>query len=116
MNTPMSQPFDPGSYPPPAPPAPAYSLFDAQSVGLATFLGSPLAGTILMGLNYLRLGNAGAGTVAMVIGAMVTAVMFYLAFTVESGAFRVAPVLLTLGMYYAAKSLQGAVVEQHDRN
>jgi hypothetical protein len=42
---------------------PRYKLFDPTSVGLAAFLGSPIAGTALMGINYRRLGKPGAASI-----------------------------------------------------
>jgi hypothetical protein len=39
---------------------PVYRLYDSTSVALATLLGSPVAGTRLMALNYRRLGKSGA--------------------------------------------------------
>ena len=38
-------------------PIPGHTLFDSTSVAIATFLGSPLAGTGLMALNYRRMGE-----------------------------------------------------------
>jgi len=34
-----------------------YALYSPQAIGLATFLGAPIAGTVLMGLNYRQLGQ-----------------------------------------------------------
>jgi hypothetical protein len=35
----------------------SHTLFDSTSIGIATFLGSPVAGAWLMALNYHRLGK-----------------------------------------------------------
>ena len=69
MSTPYQAPL-----PSPAAPVspPAYTLFDSTAVGLATFFGTPVAGTILMAINYRRLGKAGQAVAAVVIGAVVT--------------------------------------------
>jgi hypothetical protein len=40
---------------------PEYRLFDADAVGLATFVCSPLPGAILLAVNYFRLGKTGKG-------------------------------------------------------
>lgn len=53
-------------------PAPAYTLFDANSVGLATLFGGPVAGSFLMALNYRRLELTGKAVVALTIGIIVT--------------------------------------------
>jgi hypothetical protein len=50
-----------------------YRLFDADAVGLAAFFCSPLAGTILMAVNYVRLRKTGKGVVAVILGLIATA-------------------------------------------
>ena len=52
-----------------------YKLFDSKSVGLASILGSPLAGSTLMALNYRRLGKTAEATATFAVGLAVTAVL-----------------------------------------
>jgi hypothetical protein len=49
-------------------PPPGYTLFDVNAVTLATFFGSPVAGTSLMALNYRRLGQARRAMIALLVG------------------------------------------------
>jgi hypothetical protein len=75
-----------GSAPPPvyAPPGdgqPApYALYSPNQIGVATFFGSPFAGTVLLYLNYKRRGLAGQARTALGLGALGTAVLVALGF------------------------------------
>ena len=95
--------------------APAYSLFDSRAVGLATFLGSPLAGWAVMAVNYSRLGNSAAAVRAVVAGIVSTGLLLYLSFSTDSTLLHLLPFLLMLLMLWIAKGLQGDDVEQHVR-
>jgi hypothetical protein len=57
---------------------PAYTLFDANAVALATFFGSPVAGTSLMALNYRRLGQARKAVIALILGILATGLLVVL--------------------------------------
>ncbi len=99
-----------------APAPPAYTLFDSTAVGLATFFGTPVAGTILMAINYRRLGKAGQAAAAVVIGIVVTG----LAVLLWNGPCHKArlsesPPLFSWGMKGAAQSIQGTAVAEHVR-
>jgi hypothetical protein len=52
---------------------PEYRLFDSDAVGLAAFICCPLAGVILIAVNYGRLGKAGKGVLAVILGLIATA-------------------------------------------
>ena len=97
------------------PPIPAYTLFNADSVGLATFLGTPIAGSILMAANYRRLEKGGKAAAVIVIGLLVTALALVFGFLIPQAASAGVAVGLFLAVRTAAKALQGAAVEQHVR-
>src|ERR1035438_8819477 len=108
------------SFPPPGPagevsppPVPAYTLFNSDSVGLATFLGTPIAGSILMAVNYRRLGKGSKAAAALVIALLVTALALWLGSLMPQGTSAG----IAFGLFFAArssaKSLQGAAVAQH---
>ena len=99
----------------PPPPIPAYTLFNAQSVGLATFLGAPIAGGILMAVNYRRLGKGSKAAAVVVIALLVTALALWLGSLMPQGASAAIALALFFGARSAAKALQGAAVEQHVR-
>lgn len=95
--------------------SPNYSLFDPSAVGAATFLGSPLGGSIVMALNYRRLGKGGSAAAVLAVGAVLTGLTLLLAFSVSSNAVNALPIASFVAMLYAAKGLQGSAVEQHQR-
>jgi hypothetical protein len=99
--------------PPPPPPAPGYTLFDAGSVGLATFLGSPIAGTVLMAINYGRLGMGGSAAAAVIMGLFLLGLSILLGYLAPA----VVSMAIPIGMYFAVKTgaeyLQGPAVKSH---
>jgi len=96
------------------PAAPTYKLYDYRAVCLATILGSALAGSILMALNYRRLGDAAAAVKILVVGILVTGLVSFSGWF--SGTMQGAmPIVLTLIMMYSAKVIQGPSLEHHVR-
>src|SRR5580700_8363532 len=114
------QPPQPGLTGAPAPlgyasqPAESYALYSPQAVGLATFLGAPVAGTAIMALNYRRLGRPASAIKAMACGIFGTAALIGLAFALPAHApgFLIALVPIVI-MIQLAKSLQGEVFDRH---
>ncbi len=121
---PVAQPWSPNPPVPPMAPlpggermppltTPTYTLFDSKSVGLATLLGSPVAGTLLMAVNYRRLGKGSYGAAAVAIGVVVTvlaAVFGNLIPAAFSTAVAIGLLLVTISV---SQTLQGPVVAQH---
>lgn len=62
-----------GTSPEATPSGPEYRLFDPTAVGIAAFICCPLAGAILIAINYGRLGKAGRGVLAVILGLIATA-------------------------------------------
>jgi hypothetical protein len=91
---------------------PAYRLYDAGGVGLATFFGSPLAGAFLVATNYNRLGKSNNGVLAIVLGVMATAILVYVGFTQAKGT-SIFGIVCFVATWQIAKSLQGAAVAEH---
>jgi hypothetical protein len=94
---------------------PRYKLFDPTSVGLAAFLGSPIAGTALMGINYRRLRRPGAATAAIVTGIAVTGLVIACARWIPQWATFAVGLALFLGTYNSAKVLQAPLVARHEQ-
>ena len=95
---------------------PTYPLYDQQAVAGATFLGSPVAGSILLALNYRRLGRTGAAAMAITLGALATIVLMFIGFSLPSKAPRaIVAALPMLLMMMLAKKLQGPAVEAHKK-
>jgi len=89
-------------------------LYDARQVAAATFLGTPIAGSILIALNYRAMGSASAAWKTVGLGGVGTAALAWLAYALPKGLPGVLPLVLqTSGMYYAAGVLQGRAVAAH---
>jgi hypothetical protein len=92
---------------------PPYTLFDSRAVALATFFGTPAAGSSLMALNYRRLGQSGKAVIALVLGIAVTGLVILFTWNLpHSVTFPVALALL-FGMQRIALWLQGPAVKEH---
>ena len=94
-------------------PAPTYTLFDANTVGLATFFGSPVVGTWFMALNYRRLGQPSRAAITLILGIAVTTLVILLGWNLP----QATSVPIALGLFFAtrwvAQSQQGAAVKDH---
>jgi hypothetical protein len=102
-----------GGYPVAATPAPNYTLYDSRSVALATFLGSPVAGGVLMAMNYKRLGQAGKGAVTAFLCLLLTGLVILVSWNIPKGVSLPIALALMFGMQWAARAFQGKAVESH---
>ena len=97
-----------------APPAaPTYALYDAPAVGIASLLGSPLAGAIVLAINYKRLNRAGAGWLTILVGTAVTAALVAIGMMLPGGvggAIGIAHYFLGVG---ASRALQESDLTAH---
>ncbi len=59
----------------PGEPPPPYKLFNAGAVTLASFLGAPLAGAVLMAINFRRMDRKSAANISVACGIGGTAVL-----------------------------------------
>lgn len=60
-------------------------LYTGGQVLLASFLGAPIAGAILLGFNYRAVGKPASGFKAILAGAVATIVLFTVAFFLPDG-------------------------------
>jgi hypothetical protein len=94
-------------------PIPTYTLFDSTSVTIATLLGSPVAGTGLLALNYQRLGKKNAAIATLATGIAATGIAIAFGDRVPTYATTGIAVGLLVTTMNLAKSLQGQAVQQH---
>ena len=94
-------------------PVPAYTLFDANAVGIATFFGTPVVGCSLMALNYRRLGKTRNAVMALVLGIAVTGLVILLGWNLPQAASLPIALALVFGTRWSAETLQGAAVKDH---
>src|SRR5579862_1094441 len=112
MSTPYSYPMTNDGITP-ASPVPPFKLFDSTSVAIATLLGSPVAGTLLMGINYHRLGKGGKAAAAIVIGLVATIVAIIFGNLVPYAFSSAVAIGLLLTTRSCAQALQGPAVSEH---
>ena len=99
--------------PPEALTPPSYKLFDSVSVLLATLLGSPVAGTVLMGVNYRRLGKVGLAAIAIAAGGAATALAIIFGNMIPPALSTVVAIGLLLTTKSCAQVLQGPALADH---
>jgi hypothetical protein len=95
---------------------PTYPLYSSGQIAGATFLGTPLAGTWLLALNYRRLGDRRHARIALALGIVATIALIAIGFAARNATGRglsflgLVPVIV---MSSLAKSLQGPAFERH---
>jgi hypothetical protein len=103
--------------PEPRPPRPEYRLFAPNAVGLAAFLCSPLGGTILLAVNYVRMGKPRKGVLAVLYGAIASSLLILIrwhAHNLFASLFVAAlAILFFLCTWQIATEIQGQAVEEH---
>jgi hypothetical protein len=92
---------------------PRYKLFDVSNITLASFLGGPLAGSILLGINYQRLGDQGKAWSSYLCGAAVMAAACGLGFVIPHGVQYPIAIGLIAAMRQVAERLQGPAIAKH---
>ena len=100
--------MEPQPPPPFAVPPPADRLYSPGDVALATFLGAPAAGGVVLALNYRKWGQKPLAAATVAVGVVVTAILGWLAWIVPSyipSVVFLAPQVI--GGYLVAKWLQG---------
>jgi tetratricopeptide (TPR) repeat protein len=97
---------------------PPYKVYSVRSIVLATVLGSPIAGGILMAINYKRLRRPAAAVHSVVWTVVFTTAIIAVGMILPDNlhipnASFVVPQIFA--MYGLAKSLQGPAIEAHQR-
>lgn len=95
-------------------PVPASPLYSSFQVGLAAFLGGPFAACWLLATNFAALGKPDARRQALLWGAVSTALLLALSFTLPAKFPQaVIPITYTVGLSQAARTYQGAAFAAH---
>lgn len=106
----MENPYAPPAIESIAPPR--MTLYSPGQMAWATFLGAPVAGCLLLALNYRRLGNSAAAGIAAIGGSIVTVLILVISFFLPDNFPNIAlPAAYTFGMYQCVKLLQGKEYE-----
>jgi len=91
---------------------PSYRLFDSGAVLVAATFGGPLAGSLLMAVNYKRLDRSGQGVLVVFLGAILTAVLVAIGWNMTQVSSGLA-VLALIATWRLAKAVQGRDVAAH---
>lgn len=103
---------------------PEYRLYDSGAVGATAFFCCPLAGAILIAVNYRRLGEAGKGVLAVALGLIATVLSILVKWNWNTppgslgrlgyDGFEILFLICTwMCTWKAAKELQGDAIEEH---
>jgi hypothetical protein len=92
---------------------PGPALHHPGHATLATFLGSPLAGSIILALNYHRLGRAGAAWLSLLFGLLSTVGLMTLGFLLPEGVTLLPALVFLVAMHVLARALQQKPYEEH---
>lgn len=87
-------------------------LYDCEAVGIAAFIGSPLAGATLMAMNEHRLGRTPRVVMTMLVGLAATGALFAVSILTQ-GTIRGLGFAIPLLVRYWAKVSQGDDVTKH---
>jgi hypothetical protein len=89
----------------------AVKLHSPGAVTFSAFLGTPVAGAILLAQNYHRLGNARAARECVILG--LTTTLMYVGLSLLNLSLAVLQIAILFGMYNLAQELQGETFRKH---
>jgi hypothetical protein len=96
---------------------PGYKLFPPDTIGLVAFFAGPVGAFTLLALNYWRMGKRGAARITIAVGLVTMALVVAICFALpDSSPSFLIGVPLFLGLWLAARKLQGSAFDTHLRN
>ena len=95
------------------------ALYSQKGIGIATFLGSPLASSILIRHNYVQLGDERKGKIAILLGVVFTVAMFVGIFSIPEATIakipqQIIPAIYTAIVYFIVEKFQGEHLKQFE--
>jgi hypothetical protein len=97
-----------------AAPAPTYELYSPQQIGVAAFLGAPIAACWFIARNFRNLGNHQAETLWLIGGLIGTVAVLVVSFFLPAGfPNQLIPLGYLFGLLYATKRVQGEAINRH---
>jgi TonB family protein len=107
-----------GTLPEATPHQPEYRLYDSGAVGAAAFFCCPLAGALLIAVNYRRLGKPVQAALAVALGLIATALYFLIKWDMKRSLGSIVFGILFficawICTWQAAKQEQGDAVKEH---
>jgi hypothetical protein len=95
------------------PQTPSYKLYDSGAVAIASFLGGPVPGTILMAMNYRRMGRPNQALLAGLAGVSTLLAAVLVGNLLPNSVATALGVGLATATWKAAQALQGPDVDRH---
>jgi hypothetical protein len=96
-------------------------FYSQKSIGIATFIGGPLAASYLIRENYLSLNKPDEGKKSLLIGIISTIILFYVIFIIPESIMdkipnQIIPAIYTgIALYISAK-IHGTLLHNHKEN
>lgn len=111
----MATATPPPSDPPPTAAPEDLTLFSPGQIGIAAFLGSAMAGAILLASNFWKLQNDKAAWVSLILGFLATAAVAVVVILTPPGVKLSLGLAMGAAFYFGSNYLQGSAVAQHMR-
>lgn len=90
-------------------------MFSPHQIGLGAFLGSAMAGAILMAMNFWKLQDARAAWISLILGVLASAAIVIVIILIPPGVKLSLGLAVGAAFYFGSKYLQGAAYENHVR-
>jgi len=96
-------------------------FYSQKAIGIATFIGGPLAAGYLIRENYLSLNKPDAGKKALIFGLLVTVLLFTGIFMLPDAVINkiprgILPAIYTGIIYLIVEKIQGKILNEHKTN
>lgn len=93
-------------------------LYSQKSIGIATFIGGPMAAGYLIRENYRSLDEPDKGRSALILGFVATAVIFFVIFSLPESIIdkvpnQILPAVYTLIIYLIVEKIHGDILNRH---
>ena len=94
--------------------APPYKLYQVNQIGIAAFIGAPIAGCWFMAKNFTRLGDSARGIWWLIGGTIATAIAIGIGFVLpENFPSQFIAIGYLVALIQLAKSTQGEALAKH---
>jgi hypothetical protein len=95
-----------------------FQLYSTKSISIATFIGGPLAASILLRKNYINLGKEKNGKLSLIIGIISTILLLVLMFIIPEDVIdkipsTIIPAIYTVIIYFIIERLIGKELKSH---
>ncbi|WP_179337638.1 hypothetical protein [Winogradskyella ludwigii] len=98
-----------------------FKFYSQKAIGIATFIGGPLAAGYLIRENYLSLGKPDEGNKSLIIGIIATVLLFTGIFMIpesimEKVPSQIIPIIYTGIIYLIVNKIHGTILDEHKEN